>query len=145
MKPIVRPLAIRDKQRWLGLFQGYIEFYRATVPDSVIEQTFNQLIAAEHMVGLIAATADDEPVGLAHLVFHASTWSQSVYCYLEDLFVDPARRGTGVARALIETSYACADARNATRTYWATAEDNTAARALYDKIATRAPFVQYRR
>ena len=32
-----------------------------------------------------------------------------------------------------------------TRTYWVTQEFNTTARTLYDRVATRAPFVQYRR
>ena len=46
------------------------------------------------------------PVGLAHILFHRSTWSNGWYCYLEDLFVDPARRQKGTGRALIEAVYA---------------------------------------
>ena len=58
------------------------------------------------MVGLVAVDADDKPVGLAHLVFHSSTWSESGYCYLEDLYVDPLRRGGQVARTLFDAVYA---------------------------------------
>ena len=51
----------------------------------------------------------------------------------------------GAGRALIEAVYAEADARQCTRTYWVTQEFNTTARALYDRVATKLPFVQYRR
>ena len=67
------------------------------------------------------------------------------YCYLEDLFVDIDTRRTGTGRALIEAVYREADRLGATRTYWATKEDNRTARRLYDRLATLSPFVQYRR
>ena len=51
----------------------------------------------------------------------------------------------GAGRALIEAVYREADARGCTRTYWVTEEGNATARALYDRVATKAPFVQYRR
>ena len=69
------------------------------------------------------------------------TW----YCYLEDLFVDPSHRGKGAGRALIEAVYREADAHQCTRTYWVTEETNATARALYDRMATKTSFVQYRR
>src|SRR5215475_9199792 len=81
----------------------------------------------------------------AHIVFHRSTWSATWYCYLEDLFVDPTRRKTGAGRALIEAVYRAADARQCTRTYWVTDASNATARALYDRVAGKEPFVQYRR
>ena len=142
----VRPLEHRDKSDWLSLFRDYIAFYRAQVPDDVIELTWTRLMGADFaMHGLAAVGADDRPLGFALLVLHPSTWSPTTYCYLEDLFVAPAARGQGVGRLLIEAVYATADARGATRTYWVTEAGNAAARHLYDKLATRAPFVQYRR
>ena len=93
----------------------------------------------------VAVDEADEPIGLAHALFHRSTWTATWYCYLEDLYVDPDRRNQGAGRALIEAVYRAADARGCTRTYWVTGETNMDARALYDRIATRAPFVQYRR
>ena len=78
-------------------------------------------------------------------MFHRSTWSPTCYAYLEDLFVDPAVRGTGAGRALIEAAAREAEARSATRLYWMTQQNNATARRLYDKVAKLAPFVQYRR
>jgi len=143
----VRPLEVRDKQAWRRLFKAYIDFYEATVAEDVIDTTWQRWLDGGEgaHVALVAVDDTDTPLGLAHVLFHRSTWSAKGYCYLEDLFVDPALRKKGAGRALIEAVYREADARGCTRTYWVTQEFNAAARALYDQVATRAPFVQYRR
>jgi len=143
----VRRLEARDKPEWLALFKGYIAFYKASVAEEVIEATWKRLIegAPDFHIALVAVDEADRPFGLAHVLFHRSTWSPTWYCYLEDLFVDPSRRKRGVGRALIEATYREADARGCTRTYWATQEFNYTARALYDQLATKSAFVQYRR
>jgi GNAT superfamily N-acetyltransferase len=143
----VRRLEPRDRRAWEQLFRCYIAFYQATLTDAQIAITWDRLMAAasDFHIALVAVDEKDQPVGLAHVLFHRSTWSPTHYCYLEDLFVDPAIRGKGVGRALIEAAYREADARGATRTYWATQEFNTTARRLYDQLATTSPFVQYRR
>ena len=140
----VRPLEARDHAAWIRLFKGYIEFYKATVAEDVIATTWERLINREpgSPVGLVAVDATDAPLGLAHVLFHRSTWSATWYCYLEDLFVDPARRKAGAGRALIEAVYREADARGCTRTYWMTQEFNdTGPRAVRpggDQGAVRA-------
>jgi GNAT superfamily N-acetyltransferase len=143
----VRRLEAKDKPAWLSLFRGYIEFYKAVLPDEVIETTWQRLMAGQpdFHIALVAVNSEDKPVGLAHLLFHRSTWSPTWYCYLEDLFVDPKQRTKGIGKALIEATYREADARKCTRTYWSTQEFNYRARGLYDQIATKSPFIQYRR
>ena len=146
MAAIVRALAPGDEARWRDLFQQYVVFYEATVPPEIIDLTWQRLIAgADGMSGLVAEVPGAGVVGIAVCVFHRSSWSPTWYCYLEDLFVDPACRGQGVGRALIQSVYELADARGATRTYWATAETNATARALYERLATLSPFIQNRR
>lgn len=142
----IRALEPNDELSWRRLFDGYITFYEAEVPDAVIGLTFERLIAkADGMTGLVALDASGAVIGLAHLVFHRSTWSPAWYCYLEDLYVDPGVRGTGAGRALIAATYAEADRRGADRTYWATQDKNATARRLYDRVGELTPFVQYRR
>ncbi len=143
----VRRLEPRDKAAWLPLFKGYVEFYKATVADDVVEETWHRLLSGKEgfHIGLVAVDASDTPIGIAHVLFHRSTWSKTWYCYLEDLFVRPDIRAGGIGRKLIDAVYREADARQATRTYWTTQEFNYRARGLYDQVATKSPFVQYRR
>ena len=143
----VRRLEAEDKPTWLSLFRGYIEFYKAALPDEVIETTWQCLMSGQpdFHIGLVAVYPEDRPIGLAHVLFHRSTWSPTWYCYLEDLFVDPKQRTRGIGKALIEATYREADARQCTRTYWTTQDFNYRARSLYDQVATKSPFIQYRR
>jgi GNAT superfamily N-acetyltransferase len=142
----IRPLQASDRAAWEALFKGYIHFYEAKVTDDIVEVAWQRLLAQEGgLLGLVAVDVNDRPIGLAHVLFHRSTWSPTTYCYLEDLYVDRAVRHHGTGRALIEAVYNEADKRGATRTYWATKEDNRQARRLYDRVAHLSPFVQYRR
>jgi GNAT superfamily N-acetyltransferase len=147
MTTTIRRLEARDRAAWERLFRGYIEFYKATVADDVIASTWQRILdrTPDFHVGLTAVDASDLPIGIAHILFHRSTWTTGHYCYLEDLFVEPGSRARGIGRALIEAVYREADARGCTRTYWMTQEFNYRARGLYDQMASKSPFVQYRR
>lgn len=143
----IRPLERRDRAEWEPLFQGYLTFYKSSLSDAQVDLTFERLLSdeAEFHTGLVAVDDNDRPIGLAHILFHRSTWSPTYYCYLEDLFVDPDARANGIGEMLINAVYDEADKRKCTRTYWATQEFNYRARGLYDKVATKSPFLQYRR
>jgi GNAT superfamily N-acetyltransferase len=140
----VRRLQTADLDRWRVLWDAYLSFYRADVPEHLTDLTFRRLSDGEQgMLGLVAVDADDTPVGLAHIVFHSSTWSDAGHCYLEDLYVDPQHRGGRVAQALFEAVYAQARERNVERVYWHTQQYNGAARSLYDTVGELTSFVVY--
>jgi len=143
---MIRPLAAADFAPWQQLWLAYLRFYRAEVSSEVTAATFRRLCdQTDGMIGLVAIDDQGALVGLAHLVFHPSTWSADPYCYLEDLFVAPAARGTGAAAQLLDAAFAEADGRGAARTYWETQEFNAPARSLYDQVAHRTSFVIYER
>ena len=140
----IRRLRDADRQGWQPLWEQYLHFYRAELPPHIADGTFARLCQPEGaLVGLVAVDGDGNAIGLAHLVFHATTWADTPYCYLEDLFVDPRARGAGVAKALIEAVYATARERGAERVYWTTQQFNGAARSLYDTVARLTSFVIY--
>lgn len=142
---IIRDLRETDRAQWEPLWAGYLAFYESTLDPSVTEATFARFLdPAEPMFALVAADEAGAPIGLVHCVLHRGTWAIEDFCYLEDLFVAPHARGSGVGRALIEAVYARADALNCSRVYWLTHETNPA-RKLYDQVARNLGFIHYRR
>jgi GNAT superfamily N-acetyltransferase len=137
----VRPLEDHDRPQWESLARAYKAFYRTVLPDSAYDRTWQRLRVRDGIHGL-GAHADGELVGITHYLFHTGIWSARA-CYLEDLFVDPGRRGQGVARALIEAVAASAREHGAARLYWLTHESNATARTLYDRVASASGFIEY--
>ena len=142
----IRTLVAADRPQWDKLWRGYLNFYEADVSDAVSETTWRRLLDPEApILGFCAAQDDGTLLGMVHYLFHPVTWSVGPRCYLEDLFTAPEARGKGVGRALIEAVYGAADERGADQVYWLTAETNIVARRLYDAVATKTPFIKYRR
>lgn len=142
----IRPLRATDEADWRRLWAAYLAFYETTLPEQVYQTTFARLLGTDpqDFHGLIA-TIDGTASGLAHYLFHRHGWKIENTCYLQDLYVDPAARGTGLGRRLIEAVYAAADANGTPSVYWLTQEFNTTARQLYDRIGKATPFIRYNR
>jgi GNAT superfamily N-acetyltransferase len=140
----IRDLALRDEARWRELWAVYLDFYGYPLPDEVTDVTWQRLVGAElGFRALVAVDADDQPVGFAHLLLHPTTWAVEPSCYLEDLVVDPAHRGQGVGRALLEAVVERARREGAEGVQWLTQGDNEVARGLYDDLATLSEYVRY--
>ena len=146
MKPRIDIRALRPDERhsWEPLWQGYLTFYKSAVTPEVTKTTWGRLHDPAEPMHVLGAFLDDTLVGIVHYLFHRSTWTIGDYCYLQDLFTAPEARGRGAGRALIEAVYARAEVAGASRVYWLTQETNATARALYDTIADRPGFIQYR-
>jgi GNAT superfamily N-acetyltransferase len=142
---VIRPLALKDRAQWLPLWQGYLAFYKASVADEVTDLSFARFFNEAEPVHALIAERDGKMVGIVHYIFHRSTWTEGPYCYLQDLFTAEHARGGGVGRKLIEAVYDRAREQGASRVYWLTQEGNATARALYDKLAERSGFIQYRK
>jgi GNAT superfamily N-acetyltransferase len=97
------------------------------------------------MHALGAFDEEGQLVGIVHAIFHRSSWLPQWTCYLQDLYVESSQRGIGTGAALIEAVADLARASGAGRLYWMTHESNTTARRLYDQIAERSGFIQYRK
>lgn len=142
----IRPLRPEDEADWHRLWTAYLDFYETSLPEPVYASTFARLLGpdAQDFNGFIALV-DGRPLGITHYLFHRHCWKIENTCYLQDLYVDPAARGTGLGRALIEAVYAAADAAGSPAVYWLTQEFNTTARQLYDRVAKVTPFIRYSR
>jgi GNAT superfamily N-acetyltransferase len=107
------------------------EFDYATPGPEALGKRLRWLLARGEVTVVLAG---DPPEGLALMRFRASLWSDSLDCYLEELYVVPDRRGQGVGRALMETALEVAREEGAIHMDLGTGEDDVAARALYEKL-----------
>jgi GNAT superfamily N-acetyltransferase len=140
----IRALTAADKAEWLRLWAGYLAFYEQDLAPEVTETLFDRLLGADGHFGFVAER-DGRLVGFVHALPHASTWSVAPTCYLEDLYVDDAVRGSGSGRKLIEAVYAKAGELGCSNVYWHTHDNNARARQLYDRIGSLSNFVRYDR
>lgn len=145
----IRPVAARDHDQWLRLWDGYNAFYGRAGPTAltphVVETTWQRFFDPGEPVHALVADKRGTLLGLAHYLFHRSTISVEPVCYLQDLFTDAAARGMGVGTALIGEVYRQAGLAGARRVYWQTHETNASAMRLYDQVAERSGFLVYRK
>ncbi|WPZ15819.1 GNAT family N-acetyltransferase [Nitratireductor rhodophyticola] len=142
----IRPLAKTDEAEWRRLWTDYLTFYKTSVPEEVYATTWKRLFDdGEYEPNGLIAEVDGKPVGLVHYMLHRTCWTVGNNCYLQDLYADPAVRGKGIGRALIEAVYEKADEAGAANVYWMTQDFNETARKLYDRIAKLTPFIKYQR
>jgi ribosomal protein S18 acetylase RimI-like enzyme len=98
-------------------------------PGKVAERV-RQLMSQDTKVLLGGAGPD----GLAVLRFRPSLWTEGLECYLAELYVVPDRRGHGLGRALMNAAIELARREGADYMELNTAEDDAAARALYESL-----------
>ncbi len=139
----VRRLQPGDRAQWEELWQGYLDFYEHQLDANTTDHTWGRFFSDDSPVIGLGAFEGDDLVGICHLVMHASTWSVSPYCYLNDLFVRSDCRTRGVGRTLISAATEEARAAGASKIYWQTHTDNATARRLYDQVAGNLGFIVY--
>ena len=91
----------RDFESWMPLWRKYQEFYNVDLSGAVTERTWQRFFSPVEPVFCVVARCNGEVVGFAHYLFHRSTWSESDYCYLEDLYVSDAARRKHTGKQLI--------------------------------------------
>jgi GNAT superfamily N-acetyltransferase len=145
--PPIRPITAADYAGWRPLWDGYNAFYgrsgATALPDEITQTTWRRFLDPDEPVHAIVAERNGRLVGLAHYLYHRSTTTIALTCYLRDLFTQPDLRGHGIGRALIEGVYGRASDAGAASVYWQTHETNVTAMRLYDQVATRSGFVVY--
>ncbi len=107
------------------------EFGDFTPGPEALEKRMRVLLARGEVTAVLAG---DPPEGLALMRFRPALWTETLDCYLEELYVVPDRRGQGIGRALMEAAMEVAREEGAAYMDLGTGEDDVAARALYEKL-----------
>jgi GNAT superfamily N-acetyltransferase len=127
-----------DEAEVLRLVKGLAVYERA--PDAVqtTEAMLTEtLFGPEPQVFAFLAELDGRVVGLALWFLTYSTWTGRPSLYLEDLFVDEAARGRGIARALMARLAQETKARDCARMDWAVLDWNVDAMGFYETLGAR--------
>lgn len=144
---LVRPIQQTDFEAWQPLWDGYNAFYgrkdETALAPEITQATWQRFFDPAEPVFALVAESEGQLLGLTHYLYHRSTTRFELTCYLQDLFTDPATRGRGVGRALINGVYEQARAAGIKRVYWQTHTTNAAGRLLYDKVAQHLGFIVY--
>ena len=141
----IRPVTAQDHAAWLPLWQAYLQFYKTDLAPEVSEVTWQRLLDPHEPNHSALAWKDGQAVGMVNFIYHRSNWSIHNACYLQDLFVAPPQRGTGLGRRLIEHVYTTARQDGCDKVHWLTHETNATAIQLYERIAERGGFIQFRK
>ena len=143
---VIAEVREEDLEDLLPLARAYCEFYEVAPADEDLLALSRALIADPEREGvqLIARDLRGRAIGFATVVWTWSTLSARRLGVMNDLFVAPHARGSGVAEALI---YACrvqCRSRGVPRLAWQTAKDNLRAQKVYDRVGgERSEWLDY--
>lgn len=131
----IRPAGPGDESEIVAMVLELAEFEHALDQCTVTEAQLRQALFGEPAtVRAYVAEVDGAPAAMALWFYNFSTWDGVAGVYLEDLFVRPAFRRLGLARALLSTLARECVANGYTRLSWAVLDWNADAIALYDSV-----------
>jgi GNAT superfamily N-acetyltransferase len=135
----VAVVADDDLPELLGLVRAYLDFYEVTPSDDEMLALSRALIADPESEGVqfLARDGGGRAVGFASLFWTWTTTRGGRLGVMNDLFVDPAARGTGMADALIAACAQRCRERGVRWLEWQTATDNHRAQAVYERVGAR--------
>ncbi|MGA8850830.1 MAG: GNAT family N-acetyltransferase [Aeromicrobium sp.] len=137
MNTMVRPAVMSDLPRILELVHELAAYEKAADQVEATQADFESVLFPREGAPTAyahVAVVDDEVVGIAVWFLTFSTWTGTNGIWLEDLFVDPAQRGTGLGRALLAAlAHECV-MRGLRRLEWCVLDWNTPSIEFYDSL-----------
>ena len=122
----VRPIRPEDVRAVVGLVRELADYEQALDEVRLTEEQLAESLFGERpaLFGHVAV-ADDEVVGMALWFLNFSTWRGTHGVYLEDLYVRPGHRGSGLGRELLRTLAELCVQRGWSRLEWSVLDWNT--------------------
>ncbi|WP_119274099.1 GNAT family N-acetyltransferase [Taklimakanibacter deserti] len=142
---IIRPAEAHDRDAFLEMWRDFVSL----APDEpgnhqMGETNWRRIMDPDHGLECIVALGDDgAPAGFTLFLPLAFTWSTGDACYLQDIYVRPESRGSGIAQAMIEHLRQLGLKAGWFKIFWMTQADNIAAQRVYDKVAKRMDYLRY--
>lgn len=133
--PRIRPATTDDVTAMVRLVHDLAAYERAPEQCVLTEEMLHERLFGEH-AALFAhvAEVDAVVVGTAIWFLNFSTWDGVHGIHLEDLYVDPAHRGSGLGRALLaKLAQVCVE-RGYSRLQWMVLDWNTPSIEFYRSL-----------
>lgn len=143
----IRPARRADAARIHALIVELADYEKAVhevlASPAQIEAT---LFATDTPTRALVAEHDGQVVGYAVYFYSYSTWLGRNGIYLEDLYVSPSARGTGLGKGLLRELAREAVANDCGRLEWSVLDWNTPAIDFYESLGAEAQseWVRYR-
>lgn len=133
-----------DRAHWADLYRGYARFYELPMADDTLDTVWGWIHDPD--MAFWCRLARDEsgtPIGLMHFRAMPSPLRGRLVGFLDDLFVAPEARGSGVVDALFSDLTTQARHQGWKVVRWITADDNYRARTVYDKLSRKTQWNTY--
>ena len=136
----VRPVRPDDVPTLVALVRELADYEKALHEVRLTEETLSASLFgdAPALFGHVAVADDGAVVGMALWFLNFSTWRGTHGIYLEDLYVQPRHRGTGLGRELLRTLAEVCVQRGYQRLEWAVLDWNAPSIEFY-KAAGAVP------
>jgi ribosomal protein S18 acetylase RimI-like enzyme len=129
---MVRLATADDASEVARLMIGFRNWWQRDEPDdAAFEAGVRRLLSDPNTDFLLGG---EPAVAVCQLRYRFAVWTGSEDCCLEDIFVEPQARGSGLGRALAEAAVARARERGCARVELDVNEANPAALALYESL-----------
>jgi GNAT superfamily N-acetyltransferase len=138
MTLVIRPGVRADVPVIAELIRALARFEKLEHEITMTEERLAANLFGPHRYAeTLIAEEDDEPVGFALFFHNFSTFLAKPGIYLEDLFVIPERRGSGVGRRLLNELARLAVERDCGRLEWSVLDWNREAIAFYERLGAK--------
>jgi GNAT superfamily N-acetyltransferase len=136
--PILRPATPPDVPQVMCLIRGLAEYERMLREATATEADYYEaLFGPLPRAHAILADVDGQAVGLALFYYTFNTFKARTNIFLEDLFVDPAHRGTGIGLALMRALAQRAIDENCGGIEWRVLNWNQPAIDFYQRLGAK--------
>ena len=135
---VTRSATVQDVPVIFTLLKGLAE-YEQLVSDFVVTESdlTQSLFGPDPIANVILAYDGDKAVGLAVFCQRYSTFLGRQYLYLEDIFVVPSHRGSGIGRKLMEQAALLAQTLGSTMIEWSVLTWNEPAIKFYEHLGAK--------
>ena len=135
----VRAATVDDVGRIRELISALATYERSAEHVKVTEEQLRvALFGPNPATYALVAEVDGHVVGFALYFLNFSTWEGTHGLYLEDLFVEPDHRGSGLGRALLAALAAIARDRGYARVEWSVLDWNQPSIDFYTRLGAVA-------